>query len=107
MPCPACDISYTVRPCEHETGILIEKDVTKIKEFRPILYSDNAIVFHTKVYKDLHFNCPCRNCLVKATCNVEYPKRCEEYRNIIERYLVLYYDEITGMFSKKELRKYM
>lgn len=106
MPCPACNRTYLLPPCKHETGILCSKDMYSKVTFDdiPEIFKQSfaycTIVFQIEVYKALHYNCPCKNCLVKATCDVEYTKRCSEYIDLIDYYYNLYYDEINGTFSK-------
>lgn len=110
MPCPACDRTYYVPPCKHETGILITKDryltasYADIPGIFRVATLDCTIVFHVEAYKELHFNCPCKECLVKVVCDAQFDERCPEYINIIDKLWFTYYDESYGQLRRTPIR---
>jgi hypothetical protein len=80
-------------------------DVSCLKDISKKPIHSDYITFLILVYKELHFNCPCKKCLVKATCDLPFTERCEEYINLVGKYLKLYYDEHYGQYSRTKISR--
>lgn len=114
MPCLACKSNYTILPCEHPTGVIDESSREKIRSrvSRANITISNSEMYgfdkcNDKCYKELHFNCPCKNCLIKTMCNEKFDDRCQEYIELIDKHYKIYYDEINGRYkTRQELEFY-
>jgi hypothetical protein len=108
MPCQACKVSFSGNiPCLHPTGKLGDEEhvyMTINKVLQGDKYGYDRCM--KDIYKELHFNCPCKDCLIKMMCKEMFDERCDSYKNIINKYISIYYDEITGMYKTKEELEY-
>jgi hypothetical protein len=108
MPCQACKISFSENiPCLHPTGILgdgehIYMTVNKIAQIDKYGYDRCT----KDIYKELHFNCPCKDCLIKMMCKEMFDERCDSYKELINKYIRKYYNEIMGRYKSKEELEY-
>lgn len=103
MPCGACAVGFTSKPCEHPTGKINSDDRTIISKTLSRFDHVGYVECMVACYKELRLRCPCKVCLVKVTCNVKYDDRCSEYKDLIDKVNKKYYDETTGLY--KELEK--
>lgn len=100
MPCKACRHQFRTIPCEHKTGIDGKPIDNLIHKFTPE-YEYGYLKFVSQVYKELHFNCPCSECLTKMMCNLRYEDRCDEYKNLVDKIRDIYYDHSYGRYRKQ------
>lgn len=96
MPCGACVISFDRKPCEHLLKTV--EDIETLKHHIITRVPYDGIECMIVCYKALHYNCPCKECIVKVTCNVQFDKRCDDYKELINKIHSLYYDEINGRY---------
>jgi len=83
MPCQICNLSFNMKPCEHSNGI-VTKELIKINNFTMQGYIEPYI---ESIYKDLHLDCPCKECLIKMMCmsNQLNKPHCGSYYELIGR----------------------
>ena len=112
MPCRACKQNFLILPCKHPNGVEIadEKHENFLKSSHSILNnvknSETYLRFIKHCFKELHFNCFCRNCMIKSICNETFDNRCSEYKQLIDKIHKIYYDPILAQFRPEhELRK--
>lgn len=103
MPCGACVVGFNQKPCEHLTGTIDGEEAIRKYVGRYIPHEkDGFVLCMVACYKELHYNCPCRECLVKITCNLKFDERCDEYKELINKIHRIYYDEINGQYKPIE-----
>jgi hypothetical protein len=104
MPCPACKISFSIDPCKHESGEFIGIEILIDLRYKSVSESIGYKEFTMECFKELHFNCPCKECLVKMQCNLKFDDRCDEYKQMIDKIREKYYDGINGVFRRANWR---
>jgi hypothetical protein len=90
MPCSSCYDLFTMIPCIHSTGELHCNKSTKTEfdgKYFLINIDDSMISPSTRqrlknLYKLLHDQCPCKECLVKSICCRNSPD-CETYYSLV------------------------
>jgi len=105
MPCGACVVGFNKKPCEHATDKINEHDEDLrqcVSKLSPGHNHPGYIECMVDCFKELHFNCPCKECLVKVTCNLVYEKRCDQYKELIDKINKKHFDETTGMWKTQE-----
>jgi len=86
MPCRVCERSTTISPCKHIDGIITTK------EFMSIAIMDTlpsiSLSRYVKIFKNLHDNCPCKECLVNPICagtkNYKSNELCDAYKRLVD-----------------------
>jgi hypothetical protein len=86
MPCRVCERSTTISPCKHTDGII------SAKEFMDIAIMDTipsiSLSRYVKIFKNLHDNCPCKECLINSICanttNYKSNELCDTYKNLVD-----------------------
>jgi len=66
MPCILCNRSVTIIPCKHINGILTIEEFVSISKLNP--NPSLSLLTYTNAYKNLHDDCPCKDCLIKPMC---------------------------------------
>jgi hypothetical protein len=106
MPCGACAIGFNRKPCEHQTDNFDDEDLKRyVGKLLPRHDHDGYVECMVDCFKELYFNCPCRECLVKVTCNLVYEKRCDQYKDLINKVNKKHYDETTGAWRNPDANK--
>jgi len=90
MPCSTCNNLFVIKPCTHPTGELYYKTPFKREIDSEVLIvniTESMLSSITKqrlrnLYKLLHDQCPCVECLVKSICSMKSPD-CETYYSLI------------------------
>jgi hypothetical protein len=86
MPCRVCERSAIISPCKHPDGIIT------ITEFMDIAIMDTipsiSLSRYVKIFKNLHDNCPCKECLINSICankvNYNANELCDIYKNLVD-----------------------
>ena len=90
MPCSSCYNLFVMKPCTHPTGELYYKTPFKREITSEVLrgkITESMVSNITKqrlrnLYKLLHDQCPCVECLVKSICGMKSPD-CETYYSLV------------------------
>jgi hypothetical protein len=69
MPCTSCSNTFGLEPCKHSDGNLNVDDIPLSKYISKNSQDDfrKTVI---KLYKNLHNDCPCIECLVKMICKL-------------------------------------
>jgi hypothetical protein len=87
MPCRVCERSTTIFPCKHIDGIITAKEFMSIAKMD--ILPSISLSHYTKIFKSLHDNCPCKECLINSICankkNYNPNELCDAYKKIVDR----------------------
>jgi hypothetical protein len=80
MPCTSCNNIFMILPCKHSDGNLDMSSVSITKHISRHSADDfkKTVI---KLYKSLHDDCPCIECLVKVICR--HGVKCSIYHDLL------------------------
>jgi len=78
MPCTFCNNIFPILPCKHSDGNL---DISRISLAKQISRHSAVKMTVVNIYRMLHTNCPCIECLVKMMC--KHGVMCPPYHDLL------------------------